>query len=129
MYEHDHIVKTKTLQSAISMDRYNTGAQPGRWGLFLQSKANEKVLTLFQQPKRWLNTWALPDGQYQNQTDYVLCGRRWSSVIQTAKTRPGAVAQIMSFFLQNSSLKKVGKTMNHPGMTKSNLWLYSGGDE
>ena len=34
--------------------------------------------------------WTSPDGQYQNQIDYVLCSRRWGSSIQSAKTRPGA---------------------------------------
>ena len=31
-----------------------------------------------------------PDGQLQNQTDYILCSQRWRSCIQSAKTRPGA---------------------------------------
>ena len=31
-----------------------------------------------------------PDGQYQNQTDYVLCSQRWKSSIQSVKIRPGA---------------------------------------
>ena len=31
-----------------------------------------------------------PDGQHQNQTDYILCSQRWRSSIQSAKTRPGA---------------------------------------
>ena len=30
-----------------------------------------------------------PDGQLQNQTDYILCSQRWRSCIQSAKTRPG----------------------------------------
>ena len=30
----------------------------------------------FQQHKRRLYTWTSPDGQYQNQTDYVLCSQR-----------------------------------------------------
>ena len=30
------------------------------------------------------------DSQYQNQIDYVLCGQRWKSCVQSAKTRPGA---------------------------------------
>ena len=30
------------------------------------------------------------DGQYQNQTDYILCSQRWRSSIQSAKTRQGA---------------------------------------
>ena len=30
-----------------------------------------------------------PTGQYQNQTDYILCNQRWRSSIELAKTRPG----------------------------------------
>ena len=41
----------------------------------------------FQQHKRRLYTWTTPDGQYQNQTDYILCSQRWRSSIQSAKTR------------------------------------------
>ena len=49
----------------------------------------------------------------KNQTDYVLCSQRWSSSIQSAKTRPGADCGsdhellIAKFRLK---LKKVGKT-------------------
>ena len=32
--------------------------------------------TLFQQHKRGLYTWTSPDGQYQNQIDYILCSQR-----------------------------------------------------
>ena len=46
--------------------------------------------TLFQQQKRRLYTWTSPDGQHQNQIDYILCSQRWTSSIQSAKTRPGA---------------------------------------
>ena len=46
--------------------------------------------TLFQQHKRRFYTWTSPDGQYQNQIDYILCSQRWRSSIQSAKTRPGA---------------------------------------
>ena len=31
-----------------------------------------------------------PDGQYQNQIEYILCSQRWRSSIESAKTRPGA---------------------------------------
>ena len=47
--------------------------------------------TLFQQHKRRLYTWTSLDGQYWNQTDYILCSQRWRSSIQSAKTRPEAV--------------------------------------
>ena len=69
--------------------------------------------TLFQQHKRRLYTWTSPDGQYRNQTDYVLCSRRWKSSIHQKKTRPGADCGsdhellIVKFRLK---LKKVGKT-------------------
>ena len=54
-----------------------------------------------------------PDGQHQNQIDYILCSQRWRSSTQSAKTRPGAdwgsdhELLIAKFGLK---LKKVGKT-------------------
>ena len=54
-----------------------------------------------------------PDGQHQNQTDYILCSQRWRRSIQSAKTRLGADCGsdhellIAKFRLK---LKKVGKT-------------------
>ena len=46
--------------------------------------------TLFQQHKRRLYKRTLPDGQYQNQTDYTLCSQKWRNSTQSAKTRLGA---------------------------------------
>ena len=69
--------------------------------------------TLFQQHKRRLYMWTSPDGQYQNQIDYILCSQRWRNSIQSAKTRPGADCGsdhelfIAKFRLK---LKKVEKT-------------------
>ena len=40
--------------------------------------------------KRRLYTWTSPDGQNRNRIDYILCSQRWSSSIQSAKTKPGA---------------------------------------
>ena len=54
-----------------------------------------------------------PDGQHQNQIDYILCSQRRRSSIQSAKTRLGADCGsdhellIAKFRLK---LKKVGKT-------------------
>ena len=68
---------------------------------------------LFQQHKRRVYTWTSPDGQYQNQTDYILCSQRRRSSIQSAKTRRAADCGsdhellIAKFRLK---LKKVGKT-------------------
>ena len=69
--------------------------------------------TLFQQRKRRLYIWKSPDGQHQNQIDYILCSQRWRSSIQSTKTRPGADCGldyellIAKFRLK---LKKVRKT-------------------
>ena len=55
-----------------------------------QKRARAIANTLFQQHKRKLYTWTSPDGQHQNQIDYILCSQRWRSSIQSAKTRLGA---------------------------------------
>ena len=46
--------------------------------------------TLIQQHNNRLYTWTPPDGQYQNQTDYIICSQRLRKYTQSAKTRPGA---------------------------------------
>ena len=80
---------------------------------FCQENALVIASTLLQQHKRRLYTWTSPDGQHQNQIDYILCSQRWRSSIQSAKTRPGADCGsdhellIAKFRLK---LNKVGKT-------------------
>ena len=89
----------------------------GKFGLGIRNEAGQILIefckentlviadTLFQQHKRRLYTWTSPDGQHQNQIDYILCSQRWRRSIQSAKTRPGAdVAQIMNSLLPNSDL-------------------------
>ena len=69
--------------------------------------------TLFQQHKRQLYIWTSPDGQYRNQTNYILCSQRWRSSLQSAKRRPGAVCGSDHELLTAKfrfKLKKVGKT-------------------
>ena len=61
----------------------------GKFGLGVQNEAGQRLIiefcqenalaiakTLFQQHKRRLYTWTSPDGQYQSQTDYILCSQR-----------------------------------------------------
>ena len=97
----------------------------GKFGLGVQNEAGQRLIefcqenslvivnTLFQQHKRRLYIWTSPDGQHQNQTDYILCSQRWRNSIQSAKTRLGADCAsdhellIAKFRLK---LKKVGKT-------------------
>ena len=68
----------------------NVGSQEipgvtGKFGLGVQNEAGQRLIefcqenalvianTLFQQHKRRLYTWISPDGQHQNQIDYILC--------------------------------------------------------
>ena len=57
--------------------------------------------------------WTSSDGQYQNQSDYILCSLRWRSSIWSAKARPGDDCgsdnelPVATFRLK---LKKVGET-------------------
>ena len=69
----------------------------GKFGLGVQNEAGQRLTefcqenalvianTLFQQLKRRLYTRTSPDGQYQNQVDYILCSQRWRNSIQSAK--------------------------------------------
>ena len=73
----------------------------GKLGLAVQNEAEQRLIefsqentlvranTLFQQHKRRLYTWTSPDGQYQNQIDYILCSQRLRSSTQSTRTRPG----------------------------------------
>ena len=78
------------------------------------SKASILWCSAFQQHKRRFYTRTLPDGQHRNQIDYILCSQRWTSSIQSAKTRPGAdCGSDHELFIAKSrlKLKKVGE--NH----------------
>ena len=65
--------------------------------------------TLFQQHKRRIYKWTSPDGQYQNQIDYILCSQRWKSSLQSAKTDCGSDHELLiaKFSLK---LRKVWKS-------------------
>ena len=74
----------------------------GKFGLGIWNEAGQRLIdfcqentlvmanTLFQQHKRRPYTWTLPDGQYRNQTDYILCSQRWRSSIQSEKNKTGS---------------------------------------
>ena len=103
----------------------------GKFGLGVQNEAEQRLIqfcqenalfipnTLFQQHKRRLYTWTSPDGQHQNQTEYILCSQKWRSTIQSAKTRPGAdCGSDHELLIAKFRLKlKWGKPINHLSMT------------
>ena len=63
----------------------------GKFGLGMRNEAGRRLIefcqenalviasTLFQQHERRLYTWTSPDGQHQNQIDYILCSQIWRS--------------------------------------------------
>ena len=75
----------------------------GKFDLGIQNEAGKRLIefcqenalvitnTLFQQHKRRLYTGTSPDGQYQNQIDYILFSQRWRNSIESAKTIPSCV--------------------------------------
>ena len=105
---------------------------PGVTGLGIWNEAGQRLIqfcedntlaianTLFQQHKRRLYTWTSPDGQYQNQIDYVLCSQKWRNSIQSAETGQGTDCGsdhellIAKFILK---LKKYRKPLDHSGIT------------
>ena len=64
----------------------------GKFGPGVQNEAGQRLIdfcqentlvieNIFQQYKRRLYTWTSPDGQHQNQIDYILSSKRWRSSI------------------------------------------------
>ena len=88
----------------------------GKFGLGIWNEAEQRLIefcqenalvianTLFQQHKRRLYTWISPNGQYQNQIDYIICSQRWRSSTQQKQDQELTVAQIMNSLLPNSDL-------------------------
>ena len=89
----------------------------GKFGLGIRNEAEQRLIvfchentlvianTLFQQHKRRLYTWMSPDGQYQNQTDNILCSERLVGLYSRQKQDwELTVAQIMNSLLPNSDL-------------------------
>ena len=87
----------------------------GKFGLGVQNEAGQSLIefcqenariianTLFQQHKRRLYTWTSPDGQHQNQIDYILAAKDEEALYsQQKQDQELTVAQIMSFLLPNS---------------------------
>ena len=89
----------------------------GKFGLGVQNEADQSLTEFCQENalghskhplpthKKQLYTWTSPDGQYRNQSDYILCSQRWRTSIQSAKTRLGAdCSSDHELLLSNSDL-------------------------
>ena len=88
-----------------------------KFGLGIQNEAEQRLTefcqentlvranTLFQQHERRLSMWTSPDGQYRNQTDYILCSQNGEGLYsQQKQDQELIVAQIMNSLLPNSDL-------------------------
>ena len=86
-----------------------------KFGLGIQNEAQQMLIefcqenalvianTVFQQHKRRLYTWTSPDGQHQNQIDYILCSQNGEALYsQQKQDRELTVVQIMNSLLPNS---------------------------
>ena len=115
---HHRGLECKSRMSRDTWSNRQAWSWSTKWSMERQTGLCEEnalvvAITLFQQHKRWLYTWTSPDGQHQNQSDYILCSQRWRCSIQSAKTRPGLNYSsdhellIAKFRLK---LKKIGKT-------------------
>ena len=74
----------------------------GKFGLGVQKEAEQRLIefcqknalvitnTLFQQHKRRLYTWISPDGQYQNQIDYILLQPKMEKFYTVSKNKTGS---------------------------------------
>ena len=69
------------------VESQETPGVTGKFGLGVQNEAGQRLIvlsrehighskTLFQKQKKRLYTWTSPDGQHQNQIDYILCSQR-----------------------------------------------------
>ena len=89
----------------------------GKFGLGIWHEAEQKLIefwqenalvianTLFQQHKRRLYTWTSPDGQRQNQIDYIFAAKDGEALYnQQKQDQEQTVAQIMNSLLPNSDL-------------------------
>ena len=89
----------------------------GKFGLGVQNEAGQRLSefcqgngliianTPFQQHQRRLYTWTSPDGQYQNQTDYIICSQDGEALYsQQKQDQELTVPQIMNSLLPNSEL-------------------------
>ena len=89
----------------------------GKFGLGIWNEAGQRLIqfcqentlvranTLFQEHRRRLYTWTIPDGQYRNQIGYILCSQNGEDLYsQQKQDQELTVPQIMNSLLSNSDL-------------------------
>ena len=112
-----NLISGSSAFSKTSLNIWSNTWSKGKFGLGVHNEAGKRLIefcqenalvianTLFQQHKRRLYTWTSPDGQHQNQTDYIPCSQTWRSSIQSAKNKKWelTVAQSRTPYCQNQT--------------------------
>ena len=106
---------TTTIRNA-KVGSQETPGVTGKFGLGMRNEAGQRLIefcqenalvianTLFQQHKRRLYTWTSPDGQHQNQIDYIFAAKDGEALYsQQKQDQELTVAQIMNSLLPNSN--------------------------
>ena len=81
----------------------------GKFGLGMRDEAGQRLIQFCQENALFiantLYTWTSPDGQYRNQTDYILCSQNGEAPhSQQKQDQELTVAEIMNSLLPNSDL-------------------------
>ena len=110
-------IKDRTGSDLTEARSQETPGVTGKFGLGLWNEAGQRLIefcqgnalvkanTIFQQHKRKLYTWTSPDGQHQNQIDYILAAKDGEALYsQQNQDQELTVAPIMNFLLPNSDL-------------------------
>ena len=101
-------MKKEEIKRYLEYSKFGLGVQNEagqRLTEFCQKNALVIANTLLKQHKRRLYTWTSPDGQYQNQTDYILCSQDGEALYSQQKQDwELTVALIMNSLLQNSDI-------------------------
>ena len=101
----------------MQVESQETPGVTGKFGLGIWNEAGQILIefcqenalvianTLFQQHKRRLYTWTSPDGQHQNQIDYIFAARDGEALYsQPKQDQELTLAQIMNSLLPNLDL-------------------------
>ena len=89
----DWNAKVRIQETSGGTDKFDLGVQKKAWQRlteFCQESTLMIANILFQKHKRRLYIWTSPDGQHQNQIDYILCCQKWRRSIKSAKPGLGA---------------------------------------
>ena len=108
-------------------------SRTGKFGFGVQNEAGQRLTefcqenalviakTGFQQHTRWLSTWTSPDGQYQNQIDYILWFRIKKGVHQGCILSPCLFNLYAEYIMWNAGLNEAQAGIKIAGRNVNNF--------